>query len=219
MVASDIAGRGIRDERVLQAMREVPREAFVEPDCRARAYEDTPLPIGEGQTISQPFVVALMLEAAGIHPNDRLLEVGAGSGYAAAVASRLAARVHALERHARLGEGARERLAQLGYDNVTVVVADGTKGWPAAAPFDVIIVSAGAPDVPQALETQLAPGGRLVMPVGRSGRAQVLVRIRRAADGHLEREELAPVSFVPLVHDDAPPTDTAAGSAAGSAAG
>jgi protein-L-isoaspartate(D-aspartate) O-methyltransferase len=199
MVTRDLAGRGIRDARVLQAFRQVPREAFVEPGWEALAYDDAPLPIGDGQTISQPYMVATMMEAAEIRAGDRVLEIGAGSGYAAAIASRLAAEVLAIERHAGLGERARERLQHLGYANVQVIVADGSLGWPAAAPYDVIIVSAAAPVVPPALEAQLAAGGRLLLPVGEPGRVQTLARIRRTADGIQKPELLAKVSFVPLV--------------------
>ena len=181
MVERQIAARGIRDERVLSAMREVPREAFVPENLREFAHDDTPLPISEGQTISQPYIVALMAEAAGIGPLDRVLDVGTGSGYAAAVLSRLAERVYSIERHASLAEAARQRLEALGYTNVEVRVGDGSRGWPEAAPFDAILVAAGAPDVPDALKRQLAIGGRLVIPVGGEERSQRLLRLRRTA--------------------------------------
>lgn len=200
MVDVHIARRGIADAHVLRAMREVPREAFVAPGQEEFAYEDSPLPIGEGQTISQPYIVALMLEAAELRPGDRALEVGAGSGYAAAVMARIADSVHAIERHAALGEAARDRLSRLGYDNVELRIGDGTRGWPEAAPFDAILVAAGGPEVPQALRDQLAPGGRMVIPVGGTeGGVQRLLRIRRTGEDAFETEDLAPVRFVPLI--------------------
>ncbi|MFI5261511.1 MAG: protein-L-isoaspartate(D-aspartate) O-methyltransferase [Candidatus Limnocylindrales bacterium] len=200
MVERQLRRRGIRDPRVLEAFAAVPREAFVEAADEASAYEDRPLPIGAGQTISQPFVVALMIEALALRPTDRALEVGAGSGYAAAIMSRLAAEVYALERHPTLAAAAREHLRRLGYGNVTVGVADGRLGLPAAAPFDAVLVSAAGSSVPEALLTQLAPAGRLVMPVG--GRYELRVeRISRSAAGVLEREDLGGVVFVPLLAD------------------
>src|SRR3954463_6148920 len=151
MVNVQIARRGVRDPLVLEAMRRVPREVFVEPGYEEFAYEDAPLPIGEGQTISQPYIVALMIEAAGMKPGDRVLEVGAGSGYAAAVLGQIADRVYAIERHPSLGEAACQRFRRLGYDNIDLRVGDGTKGWPEAGPFDAILVAAGGPQVPPAL--------------------------------------------------------------------
>ncbi len=198
MVERQVAARGVSDPRVLDAMRVVPREAFVPPGQAARAHADGPLPIGEGQTISQPYIVALMAEAARIGPGDRVLEVGAGSGYAAAVLSRLAARVFAVERLSALAEAAAERLARLGCANVAVRAGDGTLGWPEAAPFDAIVVSAGGPEVPEALMAQLAPGGRLVMPVGRDEGIQRLLRLTRSRDGWVE-DDLGAVRFVPLI--------------------
>src|SRR4051794_26029738 len=198
MVEIQIARRGVRDPRVLKAIREVPREAFVESGFEEFAYEDGPLPIGEGQTISQPYVVALMIEAAELEPSDRVLEVGAGSGYAAAVLSRIAARVHAIERHPELAASARRRLTELGYRNVDLHVGDGTRGWPEAAPFDAILVSAGGPDVPPALQEQLAIGGRLIIPVGRE-EGQQLRKITRTAAADYEEEALGTVAFVPLI--------------------
>lgn len=166
MVDAHLAGRDIRNRRVLDAMREVPREAFVDSGMREFAYEDSPLPIGEDQTISQPYIVALMVQAAAIGSGDRVLEVGAGSGYAAAVMGRIAASVHTVGRHAALAAQARGRFEQLGYDNIELRVGDGSRGWPEAAPFDAILVAAGAPDTPPALRGQLAIGGRLGFPVG-----------------------------------------------------
>jgi protein-L-isoaspartate(D-aspartate) O-methyltransferase len=199
MVAEQIAGRGVRNPRVLAALAAVPRDRFVDPELAARAYADTPLPIGGGQTISQPLVVALMAAAAEIGPDDRVLEVGAGSGYAAAVFGRLAARVDAVERLPALAAAAAARLAALGIANVHVHCGDGTRGWPDQAPYDAILVAAAAPAVPDALMAELAPGGRLVMPVG-GGDAQRLIRRRR--DGaRVTEEDLGPVRFVPLIAD------------------
>src|SRR5215213_5675885 len=183
-----IARRSVRDPQVLEAMRHVPREAFVEPGCEEFAYEDGPLPIGEGQTISQPYIVALMIEAAELEPGDRVLEVGAGSGYAAAVLGRIAARVHAIERHAALADAAWRRLERLGCDNVELRVGDGTLGWPEAAPFDAILVAAGGPEVPRALKEQLAIGGRLVIPVGGEERRQTLLKLTRKSKTEFEEE-------------------------------
>jgi protein-L-isoaspartate(D-aspartate) O-methyltransferase len=197
MVERQLRARGVRDERVLDAFREVPRELFVEPGLEQSAYRDAPLPIGESQTISQPFVVALMVEALDIRPTDRVLEVGAGSGYAAAILSRLASEVFAIERHPSLARGARERIERLGY-NLKIRPGDGTLGWQEAGPFDAILVSAGGPDVPPALLEQLAPGGRIVIPVGTSSE-QELIRITKSRDGRLTTQNLGPVMFVPLI--------------------
>ncbi len=199
MVERQIASRGVRDDRVLAAMRAVPREQFVAGRLHEFAYEDAPLPIEEGQTISQPYIVALMIEAAAVKPGDRVLEVGAGSGYASAVLCRLAAEVFAIEWHESLAALARRRLEHLGYGNVQVIQGDGTLGWPEHAPFDVIIVSAGGPAVPQSLLEQLTIGGRLVIPVGDEPRTQDLIRIRRSGEHEFERESLGRVQFVPLV--------------------
>jgi protein-L-isoaspartate(D-aspartate) O-methyltransferase len=199
MVDVQIARRGVRDPHVLNAMRQVPREAFVEPGFEEFAYEDGPLPIGEGQTISQPYIVALMIEAAEVRPGDRVLEVGAGSGYAAAVMSRIADRVYAIERHPSLGEAAQERFRRLGYDNIDLRVGDGTLGWPDAAPFDAILVAAGGPEVPQALKMQLAIGGRLVIPVGEEEGHQTLLTVTRTGQAEYEEEDLGGVMFVPLI--------------------
>jgi protein-L-isoaspartate(D-aspartate) O-methyltransferase len=199
MVDLQVAARGIRDPALLAAMRRVPRHEFVDAALAREAYDDTPLPIEAGQTISQPYIVALMLEAARLGPDDRVLEVGAGSGYASAVASRLAAHIDAIERHPRLVELARERLARLGYANVDVHEGDGSVGWRAGAPYDAILVAAGGPRIPEALREQLAPGGRLVMPVGGEHGAQRLIRLERAADGRFRESDLGGVMFVPLV--------------------
>jgi protein-L-isoaspartate(D-aspartate) O-methyltransferase len=202
MVDTQLAGRGIRDQHVLDAMRQVPREAFVEAGLEDLAYEDGPLPIGAGQTISQPYVVALMIEAAAVRPGDRVLEVGAGSGYAAAVLSRIAARVHAIERHASLAAAAERRLEALDYRNVELRVGDGTRGWPEAAPFDAILVSAGSPAIPPALRAQLAIGGRLVVPVGRARKRQALLKIVRRGPAEFEEQDLGGVRFVPLIGEE-----------------
>jgi protein-L-isoaspartate(D-aspartate) O-methyltransferase len=199
MVDLQIHARGIREPALLAAMREVPRHEFVVAAFRDDAYEDTPLPIEERQTISQPYIVALMLEAARVGAADRVLEVGAGSGYASAVASRLAAHVDAIERHPRLVALARERLARLGYANVDVHGGDGSVGWPQGAPYDAIVVSAAGPRVPDALRAQLARGGRLVMPVGGEHATQRLVRVVRADDDRFDQTDLGGVMFVPLV--------------------
>ena len=166
MVDRQIKARGVGDPLVLAAMREVPRERFVPEAMREFAYEDGPLPIGEEQTISQPYIVALMIEAAGVAPGHKVLEVGAGSGYAAAIMSRIAARVFAIERHETLAAQAKERVADLGYDNLTIIAGDGSLGLPDEAPFNAIVVAAGGDKVPEPLKQQLAVGGHLVVPVG-----------------------------------------------------
>jgi len=193
MVEAQIARRGVRDARVLAAMRMVPRELFIAPTFRQLAYEDGALPIAEGQSISQPYIVAAMLEAAGLEDDSKVLEIGAGSGYVTALLGRVADKVFAVERHGALTEAARERLRALGYDNVELRTADGSAGWPEAAPFDAIIVSAGGPQVPESLKQQLAIGGRLVMPVGLEDE-QRLVRILRRGLDDLKREDLNPAS-------------------------
>ncbi|HUM16705.1 MAG TPA: protein-L-isoaspartate(D-aspartate) O-methyltransferase [Candidatus Nitrosotalea sp.] len=199
MVQEQIAARGIVDHAVLEAMRMVPRELFLPASSIEFAYEDTPLPIEEGQTISQPYVVALMAAALTLGPHDRVLEVGAGSGYAAAVLSRIAAEVYAIERHEALAELARRRMEDLGFDNVHVLHGDGTLGWQAQAPYDAIVVAAGGPSVPDALRAQLAIGGRLVIPIGATPRAQQLVRVTRTGGSEYRQEDLGPVQFVPLI--------------------
>jgi protein-L-isoaspartate(D-aspartate) O-methyltransferase len=199
MVERQIAARGVADARVLQAMREVPREVFVSAEMAASAYEDSPLPIEADQTISQPYIVALMIEAAGVAPGDTVLEIGAGSGYAAAVMSRIAERVCAIERHAELADLARQRMERLGYGNVEVRQGDGTLGWPERAPFDAIIAAASGPDVPDLLIRQLRVGGRLVMPIGAPDAPQSLVRVIRNREDDFSRADLGPVRFVPLV--------------------
>jgi protein-L-isoaspartate(D-aspartate) O-methyltransferase len=200
MVRDQLEARGISDPRVLAAMGEVPREAFVPDRLKAHAYDDRALPIESEQTISQPYIVALMAEAAGIGPGDKVLEVGAGSGYAAAVLSRLARQVFAIERHDELARLASARLSALGYANVRVIAGDGTRGLPAEAPFDAILIPAAGAEPPRALLDQLAENGRLVMPVGGGSFYQTLVRLTRTPQG-LARDDLGGVAFVPLVAD------------------
>lgn len=199
MVERQILSRGVRDERTLDAMRTVPREQFVPGDLAEFAYEDAPLPIEEGQTISQPLIVALMIEALEVKPGDRALEIGAGSGYAAAVLSRVAREVFAVERFESLAKLARQRMQRLGYKNVQILCGDGTLGWPEHAPYDAIMVSAGGPEVPESLRQQLAIAGRLVIPVGADPRSQNLLRIRRTGEHQFDQESLGSVQFVPLI--------------------
>lgn len=199
MVAQHIEARGIRDPAVLAAMREVPREEFVEERYREYAYDDGPLPLVEGQTISQPYVVALMIEALRLKDHHRVLEIGTGSGYAAAILSRIAAEVYTVERVAELARIARQVIARLGYDNIQVKHGDGTLGWAEHSPYDAIVVAAGGPNVPRALLEQLAVGGRLVMPVGREQRSQRLVRVTRVEEDEYDRENFGHVRFVPLI--------------------
>lgn len=203
MVERQIVSRGVTHRRTLEAMRTVPRERFVPERLVGFAYEDAPLPIEEGQTISQPLIVAMMVEALELKPEDRVLEIGAGSGYAAAVLSRVAREVFAIERFAKLADRARERVKSLGYDNLEIIRADGTLGWPAHAPYDAILVSAGGPEPPKSLLNQLAIGGRLVIPVGSSPRSQELVRIRRDGERKYSQESLGQVQFVPLIGSEA----------------
>ena len=199
MVQRHLKGRGISDPAILDAFRMVPRERFIPVELTPFAYDDGPLPIGQGQTISQPYIVALMIEAAAIKAGDRVLEVGAGSGYAAAVMSRIAGDVVAVERIASLADAARDRLASLGYANVELVHADGTRGWTEQAPYAAILAAASGRQVPEALVEQLAPGGRLVMPVGDVGGIQHLVKATKQDDGLLRQEVLCDVRFVPLI--------------------
>ncbi|MBI3159658.1 MAG: protein-L-isoaspartate(D-aspartate) O-methyltransferase [Chloroflexi bacterium] len=196
MVAQQLAARGIFDRRVLAAMRRVPRHLFVPDEARDRAYDDNPLPIGQSQTISQPYIVARMTELLALHGDEKVLEVGTGSGYQAAVLARLAGEVFTIERHADLAGRAAATLRKLGFDNVEVIHADGSGGWPPHAPYDAILVAAAAPNVPAPLVDQLADGGRLVLPVG-DRRQQALVRVFRRGE-EMERETFTPVAFVPL---------------------
>ncbi|GAB6061428.1 protein-L-isoaspartate(D-aspartate) O-methyltransferase [Deferrisoma palaeochoriense] len=201
MVDTQIRARGIRDPRVLEAMARVPRHEFVPENLRHMAYDDSPLPIGGGQTISQPYMVALMTEALGLRGGEKVLEVGTGSGYQAAILAELGRDVVSIERDPELARQAAERLARLGYDRVRVVVGDGTLGLPEEAPFQAIVVTAGAPKVPPSLEAQLDPqGGVLVIPVGDRG-IQELLRITRKGNRFL-RENLGGCRFVPLVGEE-----------------
>ena len=207
MVELQLAGRGISDARVLDAFRAVPRESFIPPGLAEFAYRDAPLPIGEDQTISQPYIVAVTTEALRLQGDQRVLEVGTGSGYAAAVLSRIAKEVFTVERRESLANEARERLARLGYRNVEVLHGDGTLGWPAHAPYDAIAVAAGGPQVPRALLDQLAPGGRLVIPVGPDETSQVLTRVTRVGANDFREEPLTQVRFVPLIGEQGWPEE------------
>jgi protein-L-isoaspartate(D-aspartate) O-methyltransferase len=207
MVTRDIAGRDVRDVRVLAAMRKVAREAFVPESLREVAYDDTPLPIGSGQTISQPYIVAFMIEALQLDGGEKALEIGTGSGYAAAVLAEIAGEVTTVERLRPLADRAAERFAALGYRHIHVWHADGTCGWPAHAPYDAIVVTAGGPQVPEALKQQLAIGGRLVIPVGADQDTQQLVRVTRQSETEFATEEIAPVRFVPLIGEQGWPVD------------
>jgi protein-L-isoaspartate(D-aspartate) O-methyltransferase len=202
MIRRQIAGRGIRDAGILDAFRAVPREAFVAREYAETAYDDHPLPIEAGQTISQPYIVALMIEAAEVRPGDKVLEVGAGSGYAAAVMSRIADEVVAIERQHDLVAVSRERLRRLGYANVRIVEGDGTRGCPEEAPFDAILAAASGSHVPQSLLDQLASGGRLIMPVGGPGDIQHLLKVTKREDGTLQQSDLGAVRFVPLIGEE-----------------
>ncbi|MEP6860358.1 MAG: protein-L-isoaspartate(D-aspartate) O-methyltransferase [Deltaproteobacteria bacterium] len=198
MVERQLRARGVRDPRVLAAMASVPREELVAPELAARAYDDTPLPIAAGQTISQPYIVALMTEALELRGDETVFEIGTGSGYAAAVLALVARRVCTIERVPELAAIARRRLARLGFEHVEVRTGDGTLGWPDHEPFDAIVVAAGGPRIPHALLEQLAIGGRLVMPVG-NDREQELVRVTRVGEHEFREDNLGAVRFVPLI--------------------
>lgn len=199
MVERQLARRGISDPLVLDAMRQVPRDLFVSPELAHKAYEDRPLPIGAGQTISQPYIVARMIEALGLRGGEKVLEIGGGSGYAAAVLGRIASQVFTIERIPELAETARRNLDAADTRNVSVRCSDGTEGWPEEAPFDAILVSAGAPDEPRALMDQMRIGARMVIPIGDSPTEQDLVCLRRTSDDVFERSTLTQVRFVPLI--------------------
>lgn len=198
MVESQIIARGVSDRRVIEAMLKVPRHVFVEEAMAAQAYSDTPLPIGEKQTISQPYMVALMTELLELKGKEKVLEIGTGSGYQAAILAVMADRVYTVERIRSLALRARKALDSLGLLNVNIKMSDGTVGWEEEAPFDAIIVTAGAPDIPQQYIDQLKPGGRLVIPVGTQFE-QVLVRVVKQEDGSVEREDITGCRFVKLV--------------------
>lgn len=200
MLEEQLRRRGIGDERVLHAMREVPRHRFVDPQHDAQAYSDQALPISAGQTISQPYIVALMAAAFELRGSERVLEIGTGSGYAAAVLGYLAAAVFTVERHRELARHAARVFGDLGYTTIRVGIGDGTLGWPEHAPFDAVSVAAAGPRIPQSLLAQLADGGRLVMPIGQRDE-QRLVRVTRR-DSSLVEETLGPVRFVPLIGEE-----------------
>jgi protein-L-isoaspartate(D-aspartate) O-methyltransferase len=199
MIDRTIARRGLDDPALIAAFRAVPREAFIGGTYQAYAYADAPLPIESGQTISQPYIVALTIDAAAIGPRDKVLEIGAGSGYAAAVIGQIAGEVVAIERHHELVELARERMRRLGYGNVRIVEGDGTRGCPAEAPFEAIVAAASGSHVPSVLLDQLKPGGRIVMPIGEPQAVQSLSKLTKHADGTTTREDLGAVRFVPLI--------------------
>jgi protein-L-isoaspartate(D-aspartate) O-methyltransferase len=199
MVEDQIQARGVRNTRVLEAMRTVPRHEFVADAYKASAYSDSPLPTSQGQTISQPYIVALMTELADPKAEHRVLEVGTGSGYQAAILSGLVREVYSIELVPALAASARQRLDRLGYKNIQVRQGDGYLGWPQAAPFDSILVTAGATDVPQPLVSQLKPGGRMIIPVGDSSLDQVLKVVEKDAAGKVSTRDVIPVRFVPLL--------------------
>ena len=196
MVEADLRGRDITDAKVLEVMGRLPRHRFVPKDLQGVAYADVPLPIGHGQTISQPYIVALMTQAVHPGPKSRALDIGTGSGYQAAVLAELCKEVYSIEILKPLADSVQERLAKMGYRNITVHAGDGYRGWPEKAPFDIIIVAAAPDHVPQPLVEQLAPGGRLAIPVGRF--FQELLVIEKQKDGTIRRESIAPVRFVPM---------------------
>ncbi|MEZ6094429.1 MAG: protein-L-isoaspartate(D-aspartate) O-methyltransferase [Pirellulaceae bacterium] len=198
MVDTQIAGRGIRDPLVLNAMRSVPRELFVDESFRNQAYDDFPLPLIEGQTISQPFIVALMTEALALTAGDVVLEIGTGSGYSTAVLAEIAKEVYTVERSFELSKRANEILEER-YFNIHVLWDDGTLGWPEHAPYDAIIVAAGGPQIPDTLKSQLKVGGRLVIPVGKTNHQQQLLLVKREAEQVFQSEVIADVRFVPLI--------------------
>jgi len=207
MVDRQLRRRGIAEPEILDAFRAVPREAFVSSSHAHLAYGDHPLPIEANQTISQPYIVALMIQSAAIGPGDRVLEVGSGSGYAAAVISRIAEAVIGIERQHKLVEISRERLQRLGYGNVEIVEGDGTIGWAKAAPYDAILAAASGSHMPDALIAQLKPGGRLIMPLGGPGWVQRLVKATKEPDGSLRQTDLGAVRFVPLIGEQGWKTD------------
>ncbi len=202
MVDVQIAGRGIKDELVLAAVRKVPRERFVAAELRSYAHGDGALPIGSGQTISQPYIVALMTEALELKGGEKVLEIGTGSGYAAAVLAEIAGEVVTIEFVKELADGARRILDELGYKNIQVIEGDGTKGHKSLAPYDAIVVTAGGPDVPRSLRNQLKVGGKLVIPVGSSQTVQTLIRVSKNGPDEFSEENLCGVRFVPLIGEE-----------------
>jgi len=202
MVRRQVESRGVTSPRVLDAMREVPREAFLPEHMREFAFEDAPLPIDESQTISQPYIVAFMVEALNLAGGEKVLEIGTGSGYAAAILAEIEGEVYTVERFSQLAQKGAAVLSDLGYRNVHVLHADGTRGWPEHAPYDAIVVAAGAAEIPQSLKTQLIVGGRLVIPVGSDPRVQELLRVTRTSENEWKSEELADVRFVPLIGEE-----------------
>ncbi len=201
MIDRQIEARGVRDARVLKALKAVPRREFVPPDLVSEAHRDSPLPIGHGQTISQPYIVAYMSEALDVQPTHRVLEIGTGSGYQAAVLSKLARKVFSIELIPELGERAKKRLTRLGFDNVEVRIGDGYKGWPEEAPFDRIMLTAAPPSIPGALLEQLAIGGRLIAPVGPTYSVQHLVVAEKDDNGRIQMTSGMAVRFVPMVRE------------------
>lgn len=199
MVKQQIIARGVKNKKVLEVMEKVPRHLFVPEEYRKYSYYDQPLSIGSAQTISQPYIVALMTEMLDIDDNDVVLEIGTGSGYQAAVLSEIAKEVYTIEIIRELGLQAKEKLENLGYNNVTVKIADGSLGWPDKAPFDAIIVTAAAGKIPDALLEQLRPGGRMVIPVDNTSSAQDLLMVQKDEDGKIDIKKTIPVRFVPLV--------------------
>ena len=199
MIDHQLVARGLHDQSVLDAINAVPREEFVATDLVEFAYSDSPLPIEASQTISQPYIVALMTAALELKPEDRVLEVGTGSGYAAAILGKIAREVFTIERHKILVNSARKRLGELGYRNIQILYGDGTLGWPEHAPYNAIVVTAGGPEMPKALKEQLAIGGRLVIPVGSTLRTQKLLRLRRMSAHEYQEEDMGGVRFVPLI--------------------
>ena len=197
MVEKQLRARGIRDGRVLAAMATVPRHEFVPAEQRRLAYADRALPIGEWETISQPYIVAVMTQAAAVHPGDRMLEIGTGAGYQSAILAHLGAQVYTIERNPELAEEASERLERLGYEDVEVITGDGSRGYPVCAPYDAILVTAASPRAPQALLDQLVEGGRLVIPVG--GRTEQQLKVITKSDGNLNCRNLDNCQFVPLL--------------------
>lgn len=214
MVEHQIRARGVRDRLVIKAMNAVPREAFVPQNMKEYAYEDSPLPIGDGQTISQPYIVAYMIAALGLTGGERVLEIGTGSGYAAAVLGEIASEVYTVERIKALADHAKLTLEALGYHQVHVRCGDGTLGWPQHAPYDAIIVAAGGPKLPRSLQLQLKIGGRMVIPVGNDSVTQELVRVTRESPTHFRYEAIADVRFVPLIGEEGWPDDPESNSVA-----